>query len=67
MSCTNDDYAEIDEKGARAFVMDDNVCYEGSKQRCSDLNNSAGNKQQKDSLALPISCSKSYFFYSLLL
>ena len=38
--------------------MDENVCYEGSKQRCSDLNNSAGNKQRKDSLALPISCSK---------
>ena len=61
MSCTNDEYAEIDEKGARTFVMDENVCYEGSKQRCSDLNNSAGNKQRKDSLALPISCSKKAF------
>ena len=61
MSCANDDYAEIYKKGARTFSMDENVCYEGIKQHCSDSNNSAGIKQGKDSLALPISCSKKAF------
>ena len=61
MSCANDDYAEINEKGVRTFSMDENVCYEGIKQHCSDLNNSAGIKQGKDSLALPVSCSKKAF------
>ena len=63
MSCANDDtvYAEINETGARTFSMDENVCYEGIKQRCSDLNNSAGNEQGNNSLALHISCSKKIF------
>ena len=63
MSCANDDtvYAEINQTGARNFSMDENVCYEGIKQRCSDLKNSAGNEQENNSLALPISCSKKAF------
>ena len=63
MSCANDDtvYAEINETGARKFSMDENVCYEGIKQRCSDLNNFARNKQGDNSLALHISCSKKAF------
>ena len=63
MSCANDDtvYAEINETGARKFSMDENVCYQGIKQRCSDLNNSAGNEQGNNSLALHISCSKKVF------
>ena len=63
MSCANDDtvYAEINETGARKFSMDENVCYEGIKQHCSDLNNSAGNKHGNDSLPLHISCSKKVF------
>ena len=63
MSCANDDtvYAEINDTGAKKFSMDENVCYEGIKQRCRDLNNSAGNEQGNNSLALHISYSKKVF------